>query len=70
MERAIFELESHYDNQFKAIIDALEDLEKRISELEKAKSCPGQNNPRIEAELTVTKASLKKVRDAIMNFFR
>ena len=70
MEQAIFELQAHYDNRFKAILDYLEQLEKRIADLENAKSSLGEKNPRVEAELVVTKESLKKVRDAIMSFFR
>ena len=70
MEQAIFELQAHYDNRFKAILDYLEQLEKRIADLENAKSSPGEKKPRVEAELVVTKESLKKVRDAIMNMFR
>lgn len=70
MEQAIFELQAHYDNRFKAILDYLEQMEKRIADLENAKSCPGEKNPRAEAELVVTKESLKKMRDAFMSFFR
>ena len=70
MEQAIFELQAHYDNRFKAILDYLEQLEKRIADLENAKSSPGEKKPRVEAELVVTKESLKKVRDAFMSFFR
>ena len=64
------EIQLYYDSQIKAITDVLEELDKRITRLEEGLSCPGKNPPHIEAELSITKSSLKKVRDAIMNMFR
>ena len=48
-------------------------MNQRITRLEEAvfRQKPGQTKrPQVEAEVYVTKASLKKVRDAIMNMFR
>lgn len=70
MEDAINELQGYCDSRFKTLIDVLKDLEKRIAHIEEELSCPGRKRSDLEAEVMVTKSSLKKMRDAIMNMLR
>ena len=50
--------------------EALDVLEQRVARIEQAVLQDEKKHPQIEAEVYVTKASLKKVRDAIMSMFR
>jgi hypothetical protein len=51
--------------------EALESLERRVRRLEEAVfKAPEGVKKKVEAEVVVTKDSLRKVRDAIMNLFR
>ena len=50
--------------------EALDVLEQRVTRIEQAVLQDEKKHPQIEAEFYVTKASLRKVRDAIMNMFR
>ena len=70
MEDSLMQVQAHYDGQFKAMAEALDALEQRITRLEAEVLHDGKKSPQVEAEIIVTKASLKKVRDAIMNMFR
>ena len=60
----------YYDCQIKALLDVIEALEQRVASLEQKVSNSEKKNPDMQVELSVTKASLKKVREAIMNVFR
>ena len=73
MEHAINASNNYNDQQFSNILAILEEMNQRITRLEDAvfnKSTAKTKRPQVEAEVYVTKASLKKVRDAIMNMFR
>ena len=70
IEQAIDEIQMYYDCQIKALLDVIEALEQRVSSLEQKVSNSEKKNPDMQVELSVTKASLKKVREAIMNVFR
>ena len=70
MEDSLMQVQAHYDGQFKAVAEALDVLEQRVTRIEQAVSQDEKKHPQLEAEVYVTKASLKKVRDAIMSMFR
>ena len=70
MEDSLMQVQAHYDGQFKAMADALDVLEQRVTRIEQAVLQDEKNHPQLEAEVYVTKTSLKKVRDAIMSMFR
>ena len=70
MEDSLMQVQAHYDGQFKAMAEALDVLEQRVTRIEQAVLQDEKKQPQLEAEVYVTKASLKKVRDAIMNMFR
>jgi len=59
-------LQIYYDGQLKKLCDSIEALESRVEQLEASKERP----QKVEADVFVTKDSLKKVRNAIMNIFR
>ena len=71
MEQAFNDNNAYYDRQFNRMLEALESLERRVTRLEEAvfKATEGAKK-KVEAEVVVTKDSLRKVRDAIMNLFR
>ena len=68
--RFIDAVQAHYDGQFKEMAEALDVLEQRVTRIEQAVLQDEKKHPQLEAEVYVTKASLKKVRDAIMSMFR
>ena len=71
MEQAFNDNNAHYDRQFNRMLEALESLERRVTRLEEAVFiAPEGAKKKVEAEVVVTKDSLRKVRDAIMNLFR
>lgn len=70
IEQAIDEIQMYYDCQIKALLDVIEALEQRVASLEQKVSNSEKKNPDMQVELSVTRASLKKVREAIMNVFR
>ena len=73
MEQAFNDNNNYNEQQFSSILAILEEMNQRITRLEEAvfRQKPGETKrPQVEAEVYVTKASLKKVRDAIMNMFR
>ena len=70
MEDSLMQVQTHYDGQFKAMAEALDVLEQRVTRIEQAVLQDEKKQPQLEAEVYVTKASLKKVRDAIMGIFR
>ena len=68
-------MQTHYDAQLKQLCDAIAELESRIERLESLASNPEPRKanspaPAVAADIFITKSSLKKVRDAIMNIFR
>lgn len=72
MEEALNESNAYNDQQFAAIMEALTSLDERVSRLE-SMALPAENKqipPTIEAEVVITRKSLKKLRDSIMNMFR
>ena len=73
MEQAFNDNNKYNEQQFNSILAILEEMSQRITRLEDAvfsTSAGKTKRPQVEAEVYVTKASLKKVRDAIMNMFR
>ena len=71
MEQAFNDNNAYYDRQFNRMLEALESLERRVTRLEEAVfKAPERAKKKVEAEVVVTKDSLRKVRDAIMNLFR
>ena len=73
MEQAFNDNNNYNEQQFSNILAILEEMNQRITGLEDAvfsTSAGKTKRPQVEAEVYVTKASLKKVRDAIMNMFR
>ena len=73
MEQAFNDNNNNNEQQFSSILTILEEMNQRITRLEDAvfsTSAGKTKRPQVEAEVYVTKASLKKVRDAIMNMFR
>ena len=71
MEQAFNDSNNYYDQQFNRMPEALEALERRVTRLEEAVfKAPEGAKKKVEAEVVVTKDSLRKVRDAIMNLFR
>ena len=73
MEQAFNDNNNYNEQQFSNILAILEDMERRLTRVEDAvlsTSAEKTKRPQVEAEVYVTKASLKKVRDAIMNMFR
>ncbi len=74
IDDSVTELQVHYDAQLQQMCDAITALDARVERLEalfmeeekRKEAAP----PTVAAEVCVTKASLKKVRDAIMNMFR
>ena len=71
MEQAFNDSNNYYDQQFNRMLEALEALERRVTRLEEAVfKAPVGAKTKVEAEVVVTKDSLRKVRDAIMNLFR
>ena len=73
MEQAFNDNNNYNEQQFSNILAILEDMERRLTRVEDAvfsTSTGKTKRPQVEAEVYVTKASLKKVRDAIMNMFR
>ena len=71
MEQAFNDNNAYYDRQFNRMLEALESLERRVARLEEAVfKAPEGAKKKVEAEVVVTKDSLRKVRDAIMNLFR
>lgn len=73
MESAINDCNTYNDQKFSNILAILDDMERRLTRVEETvfnTSAGKTKRPQVEAEVYVTKASLKKVRDAIMNMFR
>ena len=72
MEQAFNDNNNYYDQQFNAILDTLDALEKRVARLEDEvfKRRSGKTTERIEADVYVTQTSLQKVRDAFLRMFR
>lgn len=73
MEQAFNDNNNYNEQQFSNILVILEEMNQRITRVEDAvfsTSAGKTKQPQVEAEVYVTKASLKKVRDAIMNMFR
>ena len=73
MEQAFNDNNNYNEQQFSNILAILEEMNQRITRVEDAvfsASAGKPKRPQVEAEVYVTKASLKKVRDAIMNMFR
>ena len=73
MEQAFNDNNNYNEQQFSNILAILEDMERRLTRVEDAvcsTSAGKTKRPQVEAEVYVTKASRKKVRDAIMNMFR
>ena len=71
MEQAFNDSNNYYDQHFNRMLEALEALERRVTRLEEAVfKAPEGAKTKVEAEVVVTKDSLRKVRDAIMNLFR
>ena len=71
MEQAFNDSNNYYDQQFNRMLEALEALERCVTRLEEAVfKAPEGAKKKVEAEVVVTKDSLRKVRDAIMNLFR
>ena len=71
MEQAFNDSNNYYDQQFNRMLEALEALERRVTRLEEAVvKAPEGAKKKVEAEVVVTKDSLRKVREAIMNLFR
>ena len=71
MEQAFNDNNNYNDQRFRELLEAIEALEKRVTRLEDAAfKKPAGTTKQVEAEVYVTKASIKKVRDAIMNMFR
>ena len=73
MEQAFNDNNNYNEQQFSNILAILEEMNQRITRLEDAvfsTSAGKTKRPHVEAEVYVTKASLKKVRDAIVNMFR
>ena len=73
MEQAFNDNNNYNEQQFSNILAILEDMERRLTRVEDAvfnTSAGKTQRPQVEAAVYVTKASLKKVRDAIINMFR
>lgn len=71
MEQAFNENNRYNDQRFRELLEAIEALEKRVTRLEDAVlKKPEGTTKQVEADVVVTKDSLRKVRDAIMNLFR
>lgn len=74
IDDTVTELQIHYDAQLQQMCDIITALDARVERLEvlftKAEKQKEAATPAVAAEVYVTKASLKKVRDAIMNMFR
>ena len=73
MEEAFYENNNYNDQQFSHILAVLEELDQRLTRVEEAMPSTPAKEPKskqVETEVYVTKASLKKVRDAIMGIFR
>ena len=74
IDDSITELQFHYDAQLQQMCDAITALDARVERLEalfeKAEKHKDAAPPTVAAEAYVTKDSLKRVRDAIMNMFR
>lgn len=71
MEQAFNDNNNSIDHRFMEVLAALESLEKRVARLEDAvfqKS--GRPAKQVEADIVVTRESLRKVRDAFMSLFR
>lgn len=58
LEDTVMELQLHYNGQFKAIAEAFDSLEKRVTLLEKEVFRNEQRRPQVEADIYVTKTSL------------
>ena len=71
MEQAFNDNNNFNDQRFRELLEAIEALEKRVTRLEDAVfKKPEGTTKQVEADVVVTKDSLRKVRDAIMNIFR
>ena len=73
MEHAINDSNNYNDQQFSNILAIVEEMNQRLARVENAvfsTSTGKTKRPQVAAEVYVTKDSLKKVRDAIMNMFR
>lgn len=71
MEQAFNDNNNFNDQRFRELLEAIEALEKRVTRLEDAVfKKPEGTTKQVEADVVVTKDSLRKVRDAIMNLFR
>lgn len=71
MEQAFNDNNNFNDQRFRELLEAIEALEKRVTRLEEAVfKAMEKATKQVEADVVVTKDSLRKVRDAIMNLFR
>lgn len=78
MEQAFNDNNRYNDQRFTELLDALTALDRRMTSAETAISRleeavykkPEQTSQKVQADIVVTKDSLRKVRDAIMNIFR
>ena len=65
VDESMYELQMHFDNTFLQLFEQVKALDERVTALEqKVFATPFQ------AEVQVTKDSLKKLRDTIMGMFR
>ena len=71
MEQAFNDNNNFHDQRFRELLEALESLEKRVARLEEVVfNKPERTTKQVEADIVVTRESLRKVRDAFMSLFR
>ena len=71
MEQAFHDNNNFNDRRFRELLEALESLEKRVARLEEVVfNKPERTIKQVEADIVVTRESLRKVRDAFMSLFR
>ena len=71
MEQAFNDNNNFNDRRYRELLAALESLEKRVARLEEVVfNKPERTTKQVEADIVVTRESLRKVRDAFMSLFR
>ena len=71
MEQAFNDNNNFNDRRYRELLEALESLEKRVARLEEVVfNKPERPAKQVEADIVVTRESLRKVRDAFMSLFR
>lgn len=71
MEQAFNDNNNFNDRRYRELLEALESLEKRVARLEEVVfNKPERTTKQVEADIVVTRESLRKVRDAFMSLFR